>query len=176
VILVGSNPETMRSSNLELLQFGLLPAARFLSLAARFALLDERYAPFRHEASWPLIVTCPSKTTRTGSRQVVGSQEPAAFFVSGKSGRFDIIKADKHFDTCRREPMNVRTNVHSGQLSPVQMFTLLKIAKQMDPQQLAALQGAVAQLDPQQITDLMNILCSLDPTEVPGLLKMAGGG
>jgi hypothetical protein len=72
--------------------------------------------------------------------------------------------------------MEVRTNMHSGQLDPGQLFTLLRIAKGIDPQQLNDLQLVLNQLTPQQITDLMNVVCKIDPNEIPALLKMATGG
>ncbi len=72
--------------------------------------------------------------------------------------------------------MDIRTNLHSGQLGLADTLTLLRIAKGVDPQTLAALQQGVGQLTPGQITDLMGVICKIDPTEVPGLLNMAGGG
>ena len=72
--------------------------------------------------------------------------------------------------------MEIRTNLHAGQLGVGDTITLLQIAKQINPETLAALQQGVGKLTPDQITDLMRVICKIDPLEVPGLLKMAGGG
>jgi hypothetical protein len=90
--------------------------------------------------------------------------------------RFGIIEPTKAFKHYRRDhPMDVRTNIHAGQLSPLQMLTLMKIAKDIGPEQLAALKGIASQLDAKQVTDLMNVVCKIDPTQIPMLLEMTSG-